>query len=239
MQDSGSSLYTGAVEDVPANAAPLTYRDASHNPGTDYGTGVSSPGVDASGPLGDSATTFNGTTGYIQTASPITSPQTFTIAVWFKGSTSGMLLGFGNNQGEGSAHHDRELWLDPSGNVVFDIWPEKLFEVASSGTNYMDGKWHLAVVMVTPATATMGTVLLYIDGSLAAGSAEDEPLSGGLTGQSSPATGTSATSPSASPPTPRAPRSGKARWRRSPSRRRWSSRRRRRPFTKSRARAHT
>ena len=39
LQDTGNTLYTGAIANVTANAGGTTYRDSSNNPGTNVGTG--------------------------------------------------------------------------------------------------------------------------------------------------------------------------------------------------------
>ncbi len=189
LQDTGTTLYPGAIANVTANAAATSYRDSSNNPGTNTGTGQGGLGVDASGPLGDSATTFNGTTGWIQTAvgtptsfyaSP--GPQTFSVATWFKTTTSGSIIGFTNLQSNAApGTWDRHMWLDSVGHVVFGVYPNAVFEVNSSATtakNYADGVWHFAVATVAPVSATVGTVLLYVDGTLVAGSVGNETITG-------------------------------------------------------------
>ncbi len=187
LQDTGNSLYTGAIANVTANGGGTTFRDSSNNPGTNVGTGQGGLGVDLSGPIGDTATTMNGTTGWIQTAvgtptafyaSP--GPQTFSIAAWFKTTTSGSIIGFTNLQTNAApGTWDRQMWLDPAGHVVFGVYPNAVFEVNSSATtatDYADGNWHFAVATVAPVSATVGTVLLYVDGSLVAGSVGDETI---------------------------------------------------------------
>lgn len=189
LQDTGASLYTGAIGNVAANNAGTSYRDSSNNPGTNTGTGEGVLGVDASGPIGDSATTFNGTTGWIQTAvgtptpfyaSP--GPQTFSVGGWFKTTTSGSIIGFTTLQSNAApAMWDRHMWLDPAGHVVFGVYPNAVFEVNSSATtakDYADGNWHFAVATVAPVSATVGTVLLYVDGVLVAGSVGNETITG-------------------------------------------------------------
>ena len=130
---------------------------------------------------------MNGTTGWIQTAvgtptafyaSP--GPQTFSVAAWFKTTTSGSIIGFTNLQSNAApGTWDRQMWLDPAGHVVFGVYPNAVFEVNSSATtatDYADGNWHYAVATVAPVSATVGTVLLYVDGSLVAGSVGDETI---------------------------------------------------------------
>ena len=189
LQDTGTSLYSGAIANVVANSAGTSYQDASNNPGTNTGTGKGALGVDASGPIGDAATTFNGTTGWVRTArGPPTAfyaspgPQTFSIAGWFKTTTSGSVIGFTTLRSNASPHMwDRHMWLDAAGHVVFGVYPNRIFEVNSSATtakNYADGNWHFAVATAAPVSATVGTVLLYVDGVLVAGSVGNETITG-------------------------------------------------------------
>ena len=186
MQDNGSNLYTGSV---PGVGGVATYPDDSGNPGTNTGTAQGPMAADAAGPIGDSAAAFNGTSAWIQTttgppsafyASP--GPQTFSIAAWFKTTTSGTIIGFSDAQGNrGQTYWDRQLWVDPAGNVVFGLYPSPgvTFEISSAattGANYADGAWHFVVVTVTPNNRTRGTVLMYIDGTQVAGSTKNETI---------------------------------------------------------------
>ncbi len=185
LQDTGSSLYTGPIANLGSGTA--TYRDASGNPGTDTGTGQGTLTPDPAGPIGDSATAFDGTSGWIQTATgPPTAfysspgPQSFSVAAWFKTTSSGSIIGFSNAQGDsGQSAWDRQLWIDSAGHVVFGLYPNHFFEVSSAATtsrNFADGTWHLAVATVAPAAKQKGTVLLYVDGTLVAGTAGNETI---------------------------------------------------------------
>ncbi len=188
MQDTGTSLYTGSIANLTANANPTSYRDASGNPGTNTGTGEGTLGVDASGPIGDTATTFDGSTGWIETAVGNTGtflatpgPQTFSIAAWFKTSTkNGSIIGFTTLQTNGTpTMWDRHIWIDANGYLVFGVYPNGYFTISSSATttkNYADGNWHHVVVTVAPVSATVGTVLMYADGALVAGSVGNETI---------------------------------------------------------------
>ncbi len=186
MQGNGSGLYTGSV---PGISSATTYRDASGNPGTNTGTAEGPMATDPAGPIGDSAARFDGTSAWIRTttgppaafyASP--GPQTFSIAAWFKTTTSGSIIGFTDAQGNtGQAYWDRQLWVDPAGHVVFGLYPAPgtTFEISSAATtatDFADGAWHLVVVTVKPVNRTQGTVLMYIDGTQVAGSNKDETI---------------------------------------------------------------
>jgi len=155
--------------------------------------GIASGGVThgASGPtqFSDSPTavSFNGTTGYLETTNSVAGPQTFSLAGWFKTSTkAGSIIGFTSAQTMSGSEFDRMVWIDSSGHVVFGVYDGGYIELNSEATtskNYADGSWHFVVVTVTPASSTKGTLEMYIDGSLVAGAAENETLSGGNTAQ--------------------------------------------------------
>jgi hypothetical protein len=193
MQGNGSNLYTGAV---PGITDSVTYRDASGNPGTNTGTAEGAMASDPAGPIGDSAALFDGTSAWIQTAtgppaafyaSP--GPQRFSLAAWFKTTTSGSIIGFTDSQGDtGQTTWDRQLWVDPAGHVVFGLYPTPgdTFEISSAATtpaSFADGAWHFVVVTVTPDSANVGTVRMYIDGALVAGSPRNEVIANRQTSQ--------------------------------------------------------
>jgi hypothetical protein len=185
----GSAPVASASYYWPLDGAPQ-YGDYSANPGNNYGTGFGVEGSDPSGPFaGATATTFDGSTTYVETntqsASP--GPQTYSIAAWFKTTTaSGSIIGYANSQSLGSpVSADRMLWLDPAGCVIWGLFPVSYYELASPvGISYANGAWHFVVVTVTPTSSTTGTVLMYIDGSLVAGSTNDETITGSDTSSS-------------------------------------------------------
>jgi hypothetical protein len=115
-----------------------------------------------------SAMTFNGTSGYA--SSPLLStalPNTFTLAVWFKTSTTqgGKLVGFGNAQTGASTSYDRHLYMTNAGKLIFGVQPGSATTVASP-LSYNNGAWHQAVA--TLSATGMG---LYVDGNLVASNA--------------------------------------------------------------------
>jgi hypothetical protein len=161
------------------------YSDISST-GTDTGIPQGGLAAGASGPTqftgSPQALSFEGSNGYLQTSSLVTGPQKFSLAAWFKtSSAAGSIIGFTNKQNATGANFDRMLWVDASGHLVFGASPNSSdFELNSDATtskNYAEGKWHFVVVTVTPASTTKGTVEMYVDGSLVAGSAEDETIS--------------------------------------------------------------
>lgn len=92
--------------------------------------------------------------------------SSFSIGVWFKTADSlgGGLLSLSASLSNGAGGPDPVLWIDQTGNVHGYVATTLAgTQVASSGTNYADGAWHLAVLVVaTPILLTAAT--LYVDG---------------------------------------------------------------------------
>ena len=113
------------------------------------------------------AASFNGATGYLETAGSVSSPNTFSLVAWFKAplhGTGGCIIGLDNLQTGGgyASQHDRTIWMDDSGRIVAGISGGSGVEATSTST-YDNGAWHLAVATFTPTKLT-----LYIDGAQAA-----------------------------------------------------------------------
>jgi hypothetical protein len=91
----------------------------------------------------------------------------FTIEAWFKTTTvtGGMLMGFGNSQTGQSSSHDRRLYLDNAGHLLFGVYPNAVKTIASPGV-YNNGAWHLA-----DASLSSAGMQLYVDGQLVAADA--------------------------------------------------------------------
>jgi hypothetical protein len=107
---------------------------------------------------------------YVTTTNSVgTSPATFSLVVWFKTSTkSGRLIGLGGSQTGGSGTYDRQIYLQPTGQLSFGTYSSGYQIVTSpSGTNYADGVWHQVVATFTAGTPNTG-MTLYVDGALSA-----------------------------------------------------------------------
>ncbi|WP_243074145.1 PKD domain-containing protein [Microbacterium sp. SS28] len=95
-----------------------------------------------------------------------TAPDTFTAQVWIRTNTTrgGRILGFGDLQNGVSDHHDRHLYMDNSGRLIFGVRSETgaARTVTSPGT-YRDNQWHLVT-----ATLSGQGMMLYVDGALVA-----------------------------------------------------------------------
>ncbi len=107
------------------------------------------------------AITFDGSSGYLSSPqNSSTSPNTFTLSIWFKTTTTrgGKLIGLGNSQTGLSGSYDRHLYLTNAGAVVFGVYPGTV-KTISSATGLNDGVWHQAV-----ATLSGAGMILYLDG---------------------------------------------------------------------------
>jgi hypothetical protein len=110
-------------------------------------------GVDLSG---DSTMLF--------TSRKFTSPQTFTISLWFKTVTNqgGKLMGFGEDPLMVDTSRDRHLWMDTLGCVHFGVVPASGRYVMSNTKPLNDGQWHMAAGVLWS-----GGMVLYVDGNKA------------------------------------------------------------------------
>jgi len=150
--------FTGNTNDVSGNG----------NNGTIHGT------VTASSDrynVSNNAYSFDGSTGYISTATgePVPAPQNFSVSVWFKTSSAGgVLVGYSAQQTGPASQYDRHIYMDDSGLLYFGIYTTatNTANVITSTSAYNDGVWHHAV---GTCSTTSGSCL-YVDGALVASS---------------------------------------------------------------------
>jgi len=144
----------------------------SSSAGTDPALPVAGTTLGASmSTLATSAASFDGTTGWAETVKSSSNPENFTIAGWFNTTTTtgGTLIGYSAVQTTaGSTSNDREIWIDPTGHVVWSIESAgTTVTELTSPSAYNNGAWHFVV-------ATIGTTSkdqLYVDGTLVASNA--------------------------------------------------------------------
>ena len=166
LNDSGTTVYTGAVPGYSGSNSTVSDISGSADNATIQGTVT----LGAAGPtsIGASSATFDGSTGYLQTANAITGPQGFSAVIWFKsatsgGTTGGSMFGFDNLQSTTApGNWDRMLYLDNSGKLVWGVYNGSTSEVVSSSA-YNNAAWHMAVAEV----GTSGE-RLWVDGALVA-----------------------------------------------------------------------
>jgi prepilin-type N-terminal cleavage/methylation domain-containing protein len=108
------------------------------------------------------ATSFSG--GYLSTSQQLLAPSTFSLVAWFKTTSSGGIISFGNFPTGSSQCYDRHLYVGTNGHLVFGIYWYQV-EVIQSPNTVNDGQWHLAVATLSSAGQD-----LYIDGQLVASS---------------------------------------------------------------------
>lgn len=108
------------------------------------------------------AATFDGSTGYASTQTPVNASGTSTESVWFKTTSTagGPLLALGSTTGTAGAS-DRILYLNSAGQLTFGLSTGGSFPTVTTSAAYNDGLWHQAVGTVSGAGAS-----LYVDGAL-------------------------------------------------------------------------
>ncbi|MFT4081941.1 MAG: PKD domain-containing protein [Nocardioides sp.] len=187
---SGATRTTSQVVTVtdPANPSPTdAYGKAAYglSPNYYYRLGESSGTVAAdAGPAGrdgtyvgtvtqgvtgalanstDSAISLSGTTGFVTSPKLSAAPTTFSLAIWFKTTSTqgGRLLGYSSSATGSSSSYDRHLYLRNDGTLVFGAYTGVENTVTSTAA-YNDGAWHQAVATLSPSDG----MKLYVDGSL-------------------------------------------------------------------------
>jgi hypothetical protein len=146
-------------------------------------TGVAFGGLtfQAAGPMGGGAVAVDGSTGWADTTVSYTDPEDFTVLVWFKTSVAqGGMLGFNSQWNPTTSvptDHDRQLWVDPSGKLVWGIWPDQTISQLTSPSAVDTGNWVFAAASIGPAGQQ-----LFVNGSLAASSTTYTVAQPGYTG---------------------------------------------------------
>jgi hypothetical protein len=144
----------------------------SNSPGTYHG-GVT---YGVAGPCGTSAVTLDGTSGYVQQNSTISSPSgPFSQQVWFKTTTTtpSAIAALVTSTGA----PDATLYVTSSGKITWAVYCPGTSgpSTATSPSSYNDGKWHQAIGTYTFSAGT-GTISLIIDGSVVASTTVTAPI---------------------------------------------------------------
>lgn len=107
---------------------------------------------------------LNGSTSFVSTPRSYANPTTFSEEVWFRTTVAGgMLVGFGSNQSATSGQHDRQIYINTAGQLVFGTY-NGTTQVVTSPKAYTDGAWHHVVATMSASTG----MRLYADGALVA-----------------------------------------------------------------------
>lgn len=120
---------------------------------------------------GEAAVLLNGSTGWVESGTSLSSPAVFSLEIWFKTTATaiGGLLGFSTSQtSAGAQPTDRLLYVDATGHVGFSADGSSPGQIVTTGT-FNDGNWHHAVATVTNSPSQSNK--LYVDGSLIGSSA--------------------------------------------------------------------
>lgn len=134
-----------------------------------HGTLQNSPGAtDDRFGISNSAYAFNGSSQYVSTSLSYANPSNFTMSVWFKTETvlGGTLVSFGTAPTGFSGQHDRVLYMNNAGKIIFGVYPGSVQTISSTYT-YNDGNWHQA----TASLSSTNGMKLYVDGLLVANNA--------------------------------------------------------------------
>ena len=153
------AYYWRTNENNSSNATVADFADANN------GTYQAGPTLNQPGPArtGDGIPKFNGSTQYIQTATAISMPNTFSLECWFNtsvtASSNPMVLIEGNASQDGTnATHDRAIYMGNDQKIYFDVFNNTSAVVIGGGSTYNDGLFHQVV-----ATSDGTNLNLYVD----------------------------------------------------------------------------
>lgn len=120
---------------------------------------------------------LNGTSSYLTANSKATAPASFAAEVWFKtgAAGTGQLIGFGSSQTGASTKHDRQVFINTSGQAAFFVNPGTGATITGA-QNLRDGNWHQVLGQLSSTTG----MTLYVDGALVASNSVTKT---GATGQ--------------------------------------------------------
>ena len=143
---------TTTMDDASSNNRDGVYADSTVNIG-DYRV---------AGKLDlNTAVHFGGVDEYVTTQTGIAGPDTFSVELWFKSTSTsgGKLIGFGNRKRGLSNQNDRHLYLDSGGRVTFGVYNGGTKTIRSTSA-LNDGNWHHVVGTLDGGTDVMK---LYVD----------------------------------------------------------------------------
>ena len=147
LGDASGQNNTGLVQNPP--------------PSTVRADGIAGPGL-----------AFDGKGTYLATTTRLTSPQTFSVSLWLKTTSTarGGIAGFASKATGSDVLFDRAIWMDESGHLTFGVLHGVNLVTVSSLTSYSDGAWHLVVARFGSAGQ-----YLFVDGEPVA----DDPANSG------------------------------------------------------------
>lgn len=162
----GNQVYTDnptlyyRLDDAPGSS---TARDASlsNTPGV-VTSGVTEGVAGAIAGTTNTAASFDGQTGEVDSSQQFSNPTVYSEEAWFKTTTTvgGKIVGFGSSQTGTSGSYDRHVYMQDNGQLVFGTYTGQLNTITTNGS-YNDGVWHQVV-----ATQSGDGMKLYVDGVL-------------------------------------------------------------------------
>ena len=113
---------------------------------------------------GDTAASLNATVNASAASSTgfVRAPQTFSVEAWFqtKSTAGGQVVGFGDVPTGTSYRHDRQVYLNAAGKIVYYLDQQGTSRSITSANSYNDGAWHQVVASLSSAG-----MALYVDGA--------------------------------------------------------------------------
>ncbi|MEU3725486.1 DNRLRE domain-containing protein [Streptomyces sp. NPDC031705] len=142
----------------------LPYAADSSAAGNQAGVHQGGPALRQSpGAVGGASTAigFNGTDAHVYGDRRQSVGSTYSIETWFKTGTTrgGKLVGFGNQQINGSSQYDKHIYMTNDGRLVYGVYTGATRTITTAAA-YNDDRWHHVV-----ATQGPGGMTLYVDGA--------------------------------------------------------------------------
>ncbi|MFE2252434.1 DNRLRE domain-containing protein, partial [Streptomyces lavendulae] len=137
---------------------------ADSSDGNQAGVHQNAPALRQSpGAVGGASTAigFNGTNAHVYGDRRQSVGSTYSIETWFRTATTqgGKLVGFGNQQINGSSQYDKHVYMTDDGRLVYGVYTGATRTITTAAS-YNDDKWHHVV-----ATQGPGGMTLYVDGA--------------------------------------------------------------------------
>jgi hypothetical protein len=139
---------------------------AADSSSTGTSTGVFQGGVTTGAPgalTGNGAVTLNGSTGYVTSDQPISSPGAFSESAWFKTTSihGGVIMALSSVQTGPGGITDRAITMDNNGDIAFSLAGRGgSLNFRNQDTIWNDGQWHQVVATWDGNL----TITLYVDG---------------------------------------------------------------------------
>lgn len=161
--DTANALFAYRLTEASGATTATDWSGKGQN-GTYQGSMTTTAGPNACPRDTGSSYVLNGSTSFVATPKSYANPTTFSEEVWFKTTVAGgMLIGFGSNQVSTSGQHDRQVYLNTGGQLVFGTY-NGTTQVVTSPKTYTDGAWHHVAATMSPTTG----MRLYVDGTAVA-----------------------------------------------------------------------